>query len=106
MSVSDVIQPIKCCYHSQHQNAANSLPRCFLRHHLATFAKMQGPVVQSIVNLTSWLRGQLFKCLTTLQPNTLIFFVEKMTEAFASHVFSTKNTGIFEILTFEILTKH
>ena len=44
----------------------------------------------------------------TLLPNTLIFFVEKMREAFAlqkaSHIFSTKNIGIFEILTFEILT--
>ena len=39
--------------------------------------------VQSIVSLTSSLRGQLDKCFTTLQPNTLIFFVEKMREAFA-----------------------
>ena len=36
-----------------------------------------GPVVQSIVNLTSSLRGQLVKCFTTLKPNTLIFLVEK-----------------------------
>ena len=43
----------------------------------------QGPVVQSIVSLTSSLRGQLVKCFTTLQPTTLIFFVEKMREAFA-----------------------
>ena len=43
----------------------------------------QGPVVQSIVSLTSSLRGQLVKCFTTLQPNTLKFFVEKMREAFA-----------------------
>ena len=37
----------------------------------------------------------------------MIFFVDKMREAFAeaSHIFSTKNTGIFEILTFEILMK-
>ena len=41
---------------------------------------LQGPVVQSI------------------------FFVDKMREAFA-HIFSTKNIGIFEILTFESLTK-
>ena len=40
----------------------------------------QGPVVQSIVGLTSSLRGQLVKCLKTLLPNTLIFFVEKMRE--------------------------
>ena len=43
----------------------------------------QGPVVQSIVSLTSSLRGQLVKCCTTLQPNTLKFFVAKMKEAFA-----------------------
>ena len=40
-------------------------------------------VVQSIVSLTSSLRGQLVKCFTTLLLNTLIFFVEKMREAFA-----------------------
>ena len=32
----------------------------------------QGPVVQSMVRLTSLLRGQLVKCFTTLLPNTLI----------------------------------
>ena len=37
-----------------------------------------GPVVQSIVSLTSSLRGQLVKCFTTLYPDTLKFFVEKM----------------------------
>ena len=63
----------------------------------------QGPVVQSIVSLTSSLRGQLVKCFKTLLPNTLIFFVEKMREA--SHIFSSKNIGIFQILAFEILTK-
>ena len=45
--------------------------------------RYQGPVVQSIVSLTISLRGQLVKCFTRLQPNTLIFFVEKMSEAFA-----------------------
>ena len=45
--------------------------------------KLQGPVVQSIVSLTSSLRDQLVKCFTTLSPNTLKFFVEKMREAFA-----------------------
>ena len=43
-----------------------------------------GPaIVQSIVSLTSLLRGQLVKCFTTLLPNRLIFFVEKMRKAFA-----------------------
>ena len=39
---------------------------------------IQGPVIQSILSLTSSLRGQLVKCFTTTSPNTLIFFVEKM----------------------------
>ena len=43
----------------------------------------KGPVVQSLVSLTSPLRGQLVKCFTTLFPNTLILFGEKMREAFA-----------------------
>ena len=43
----------------------------------------QGPAVQSIVSLTSLLRGQLVKCFTTLLLSTLIFFVEKMRETFA-----------------------
>ena len=47
------------------------------------FASDLGPVVQSIISLTSSLRGQLVKCFMTLLPNTLLFFVEKMREAFA-----------------------
>ena len=46
------------------------------------FTEGQGPVVQSIVSLTSSLRGQLVKCFTTLLLITLIFFVEKMRAAF------------------------
>ena len=67
---------------------------------------IQGPVVQSIVSLTSWLRGELVKCFTTFTRNTDIF-VGKMREAFALLVltFFNKNIGIFEILTIEILTK-
>ena len=61
-----------------------------------------GPVVQSILSLTSSLRGQLVTCFMTLKPNTLIFFVEKMRKA--SHIFSTKNIGKFKILMFEILS--
>ena len=53
-----------------------------------TFAFL-GPVVQSIVSLTSSLRGQLVKCFTTLYPNTLIFLLKKMREAFA-HFFNKK----------------
>ena len=36
-----------------------------------------GPIVQSIVSLTSSLRGQLVKCFMTLKPDTLIFLLEK-----------------------------
>ena len=49
----------------------------------AQLLKVLGPFVQSIVKLTCPLRGQLIKCFTTLYPNTLKFFVEKMREAFA-----------------------
>ena len=40
-------------------------------------------VVQNIVSLASSLRGQLVKYFTTSLLNTLIYFVEKMREAFA-----------------------
>ena len=66
---------------------------------MSKFCEHQGPVFQSIVSLTSSLRGQLVKCFTTLSPNTLIFFVEKMREAFALQklltFFSAKNIGIY-----------
>ena len=48
-----------------------------------------GPGCQSIVSLTSSLRGQLVKCFRTLKTTTLIFFVEKMREAFAVRSFCT-----------------
>ena len=50
---------------------------------LKILLKHLGPVVQSIVSLTSSLRGQLVKRFTALLPKTLIFFVEKRREAFA-----------------------
>ena len=65
--------------------------------------KYLGSVVQSIVILTSLLGGQLVECFMTFLPNTLKFFVEKMREA--SHIFSTKNIGVFQTLTLEILMK-
>ena len=69
-----------------------------------------GPVVQSIVNLTSSLRGQQFKCFTTLLPNILIFFVQENVRSFCNvkpfHILSIKNIGIFQLLMFEILMKH
>ena len=76
---------------------------------MTTSAK-QGPVVQSIVSLTSSLRRHLVKCFITLSPNTLKFFVEKMKEAFAVQkpltFFDKKIMGYFRFFkTFEILTK-
>ena len=54
----------------------------------------QGPVVQSIVSLTSSLGGQLVKCYMIFKPNTLNFFVEKMREVLHcksfSHFFNKK----------------
>ena len=66
-----------------------------------------GPVVHSIVSLTSSLTGQVIKSFTTYNEIHFFFLVEKMLEAFAkaSHIFTTKNIGIFEQLTFENLTK-
>ena len=59
----------------------------------------QGQVVQSTISLMSLLRGQLIKSFTTLQPNALIFFAEKLREAFAVQklltFFQQKNIGIF-----------
>ena len=43
----------------------------------------QGPVVLSIISLTSSLRGQLVKYFTTLSLNTVIFLLTKMREAVA-----------------------
>ena len=37
-------------------------------------------------------------------PNTLVFFAEKIERSF--HIFSTKIIGVFEVLTFKMLTKH
>ena len=62
-----------------------------------------GPVVQSIVSLTSSLRGQLIKCFTTLETNRRIFFVAKMREAFAVQ---EKILAYFRHKHFEILTEH
>ena len=67
-------------------------------------------VVHSIVSLTSSLRGELVKVFYHfITKYTDFFFCWKMREAFAMQkllrFFSTKNTGIFQILTFEFLMK-
>ena len=48
-----------------------------------------GPLLQSIVSLTSSLRGQLVKCFMTLLPNTLINV-------------KSFSIGIFQLLTFNV----
>ena len=61
----------------------------------------QGPVVQSIISLTSSLRGQLVKCFMTLYPNTLIFLLEKWEKLLHgksfSHFFNKKYWHISDI---------
>ena len=61
----------------------------------------QGLVVQSIVSLTSSLRGQLVKCFTTLWPNTLIFLLKKSEKLLHcksfTHFFNKKYWGIWDI---------
>ena len=65
-----------------------------------------GPVVKSIVSLTSLLRGQIIKCFTTLLRNTLITFVHKMREALQKLLtFFPQKISIFQIFTFDSLTK-
>ena len=57
-----------------------------------------GPVVQSIVSLTSSLRVSSLTVLAVLIYNILIFFAEKMWVAFALQkllIFSAKNFSIF-----------
>ena len=57
----------------------------------------QGPVVQSVVSLTSSLRVISLTILADSIHNILIFFAEKMWVAFAkaTHIFSAKNIRIF-----------
>ena len=50
-------------------------------------SKHQGPVVQSIVILTTSLRRQLSKFMRTTLSNTLLVFVEKNVRILHSHVF-------------------
>ena len=66
---------------------------------------IQGPIVESIVSLTTSLRRQFVKYMPTTFSNTLLFFVGKMCNAKDSHIFSTKNHIIFIIFMFEILMK-
>ena len=61
-----------------------------------------GPVVPSIVRLKSSLRGQHLKCFFLLYNlKHANIFVEKKERSFcnpkASHIFSTKNIGVFQV---------
>ena len=70
----------------------------------ANYVKFQGPVVQSIVTLTTSLRGHLVKYIPTTLSNTLLFFCWKNVRIFCiakdSNIFPTKNNSVFVILTF------
>ena len=70
-----------------------------IRHYQRHQQGHQGPVVQSIVSLTSSLSGQLVKFLWLYIQIHWNFFVEIMRKAFALQklftFFSTKNIGIF-----------
>ena len=60
---------------------------------------IQGPVVQSVVSLTSSLRVISLTVLADSMHNILIFFAEKNVSSFciakATHIFSAKNFSIF-----------
>ena len=68
----------------------------------------QGPVVQSIVSLTSSLKGQLVQFFYDFVNKYTDIFCRKNESSFpttkASHTFSTKNIVVYKILMFEILT--
>ena len=68
--------------------------------------KPLGPVVQSIVSLTSSLRVISLTVLADSIYNILIFFAEKNVSSFckATHIFSAKNFSIFAYHSMKILT--
>ena len=60
----------------------------------------KGPVLQSIVSLTTSLRRQLVKYMLATLSNTLLFFVEKVRifcSAKDSHIFPTKINSVLII---------
>ena len=60
-------------------------------------AAILGPVVQNFVSLTSLLIHQLAMLMPTTEANTLLFFVDKMSESFAkdSHILSAKKITVY-----------
>ena len=73
---------------------------------LSVYDKDLGPVVQSIVSLTTSLRRQFVKYMLTILSNPLLFFflLKKNVRIFCSakdsHIFPTKNNSGFVIFTF------
>ena len=58
----------------------------------------QGPVVQSVISLTSLLRVISLTVLVDSIYNILIFFAEKMLVAFATHIFQQKISAYLHII--------
>ena len=73
------------------------------KSYLKLIVKYLGPVVQSIVSLTTSLRGHFVKYKPNKLSNTLLFFVGKCENLLHckrfSHFFN-KNNSVFVILTF------
>ena len=69
-----------------------------------------GPVIQSIVSLTSSLADRILIVLVSTISNSLVFFAEKMWEAFANakatHIFSAKILAYMPYLMIKFLTIH
>ena len=65
---------------------------------LSVSDKVLGPVVQSVISLTSSLKVISLTILADSMYNILIFFAEKNVSSFpakATHIFSAKNFSIF-----------
>ena len=69
--------------------------------------QVQGPVVKSVVSLTSSLRVISLTVLADSIHDILIFFAEKnVSTAKATHIFSAKNFSIFAYHSIKILTNN
>ena len=96
---SDFLYNSICCgYHDAIQKGTYSI--CLYTEVDKTYTGCnQGPVVQSVVSLTSSLRVILLTVLVDSIYNFLIFFAEKNVSSFctakATHIFSAKNLSIF-----------
>ena len=76
---------------------------CLFGYKTKIFLFQNNPIQdRSIFLLTSSLKGQLDKCFTTLQPKTLIFFVEKMREYW--HIWDINVWNFNEALTNNVIS--